>query len=146
MVDGEEYVDQRTNVNSWKNYGDTSPREHGGWFLNWKGSYWRLVKTRDLEGHSMLEGSDDRYMFKSYKIYPSDVWVDGDPEKGFTQGMKDIVETFNNQDFDPMDVEEVEYLIPDLPFHSGMRERETYAANYWKHLEGNWGITASKFA
>jgi hypothetical protein len=145
MVDGEEYVDQRTNVNSWKNYGDISPRVAGGRFLKWEGSYWTLVVTRDMEGHGMLEGSDDRYMFNEYVFGPSDVWVDGDPEKGFTEEMQNAADALN-RDIDPMDMEEVEWVLPDLSHHMRQHPDDTYAANYWKHLERNWGITASKFA
>lgn len=150
MVDGEEYVDRRTTVRAWKNFGDADPREHGGRFLKFEeeeytSDHWTLVITTDMEGHSLVEGSDDRYLFQEWFIEPDMVWVDGDPEKGFTEEMQDEVNEVR-EDINPQDIEKVESILPFLVSHIRAVGYDTYAANYWEHLEGNWGISASQFA
>ena len=129
---------------TWKNYGDASPREHGGRFLKFEDSdygtgSWTLVTTRDMEGHGMLEGTDDRYMFQEWAIEPDMVWVDGDPEKGFTEKMEEAADALNTE-IDPRDIEDVEWVIPDLVFHIRAEGYDTYTSNYWKYLRENWGI------
>lgn len=130
---------------TWKNYGDVSSREHGGRFLKFEeGEYstpdhWTLVTTNDMEGHGMMEDSEDRYMFEEWVIEPDMVWVDGEPSKGFTDSMQDAADALQD-DIDPQDIEQVEWVIPDLAFHIRAQGYDSYASNYWKHLKENWGI------
>lgn len=141
--EGDELIEDEGSE-TWANYGDVHPRVHGGRFLKATGhGTYKLVITTDLEEQApgMIQDGE-RYMIEEYTIYPGDVWKDGKPAKGWSNEMESVISALQ-EDFQPMDIEDVEYLVPDLPFHMRTGTREKYTSNYWKYLRENYGISTN---
>lgn len=143
---------QQNRLTEWHNFGDMNPEIHGGRFIKWQGDYWLLIETRNLEevGPQGMIRDGEKFMFDIYYIYPDDVWIDGNPDKGLTDPMRDIVESFGKRYSNILEHNEippdmdVEYFIVDLPFHIGIDGEDRYSANYWEFLE-SYGIDESNF-
>lgn len=140
-MNGENYAENKA-TKSWVNYGDVNPRPHGGRFLKWDtaGGYWHLIISTNLEDvqPGMIQNGE-KYMFEHYYIYPQDVWEDGVPQKGWSFEMNQVIDAFQ-EDYNPTDMDDVEYLIPDLSFRMRPSGSEDYASNYWEYL-GDYGIS-----
>lgn len=127
---------------TWTNYGDVNPKKHGGRFVRWDSSgVWVVVVTWD--------GSIRRYEFE-----PQAVWVDGEPEKGFTSAMDRILTALheNGGKRGPSPgptskrfMENAAYYVADLP-HQGrfnhsrgrVREDETYEEALERYGVDSW--------
>jgi hypothetical protein len=131
----------------WRNYGDANPRIHGGRFIRFdeSGEYWQIIETRDLQevGPQDMIRNGERFMFEDKTVYPDDVWVDGDPMKGFTDAMVSIFESLGDgllaepPEGKPAIVVDrpIEYYIADLPQYARLDTRDTYHGDYWDSLE-----------
>lgn len=82
----------------WTNYGDMNPEPNGGRFVRWDdddGS-WDIVTT-DKAMHVVAdEDNPDKQMVSEYEVHSDDVWVNGDPDEGFTDHMVSILDSFSH--------------------------------------------------
>lgn len=136
----------------WENYGDVHPRRHGGRFVRWENGMWHVIETRhpdDLPA-GMVDGE---HLVDHQWVEPHDVFVDGDPEQGFTDHMKSVLESLDATHLDPDTYpdepdgeyapefhDRVAYYVVDLTQYVG-DHRDEYPddADYWDHL-AEYGI------
>jgi len=81
----------------WCNYWDANPEDHGGTFLRWdpEGEYWKIVQVQPWTHFPEEIAEEDEYYICQYWVYPDDVWVNSDPEEGFTDDMESILESLD---------------------------------------------------
>lgn len=89
----------------------------------------------------------EKYMIQSLWIYPEDVWVDGDPNKGFTEEMKSVLTFCGDDGLHPHNLKEIRLALAHCAISHGAlgTADDEYASNYWDHLE-EYGISSSRFA
>ena len=127
----------------WSNYGDCNPKTHGGRFVQFDESadMWRLIETASW--------SSEEYMFVEYHIEEDDIFVGGDPAKGWTDAMVSIFESFgmSESEYDvtnPEILRRIQYYIVDLPHETRISGEDTYHADYWDALEDK-GVNVGGF-
>lgn len=83
----------------WVNIGDANPQRYGGIFVKWEKDYWEVINTTHFaELHD--DFSDDEYMFEVYYVEPDDIWINGNPYKGFTDFAIEKLNKYSNLPFD----------------------------------------------
>jgi hypothetical protein len=107
----------------WVNHGDVNPRDHGGRFIKWTGSMWAVIETRPP---GMLPDglSTDQHMIEEIAVYPSDMWVGGDPDNGPTDFLQDRIGVMAGYDSYPQAMLETapEYWVVEyISYHGGSR-------------------------
>jgi hypothetical protein len=135
-----DYYNLHTN---WRNYGDANPDRHGGRFARWDGDTLHLVET-DLWDEDRGEQMVRRHWFEL-----DDVFVNGDPNKGFTRAMQSILDSFGDRWTTPETFEfqdRITYYAVDLPFHAGSDSDYEFhqigtGDDYWNYLEDRFDIT-----
>lgn len=71
---------------TWSNYGDMSPKHHGGLFMKWTGDMWHVVRT--------VQDSSETFWMEEDWVEPMDIWVDENPERGYTDKFQSELETY----------------------------------------------------
>lgn len=90
----------------WQNFGDISPKRHGGIFVKWEKDMWHIIETY----HPNVipnEISEDQFRFEHYWLEEMDIWQNGKPENGFTENMLKGLDEFSSLPFDIMSKEEL---------------------------------------
>lgn len=122
----------------WVNYGDANPFDHGGRFLKWDGSQWRLLVTTPPSGTPF-----DDHLFEEYYFGPRDVWMDpNDPWTDFTDDMKTALKALGADHHLPVAppfLKQVDYYVVDLMYHTRMNPGDEYVTDdpemYWSEVE-----------
>jgi hypothetical protein len=144
----------------WTNVGDTNPERYGGLFIKRKASGWLIIETRHYADiHDSV--SENQYQFMHKLLENDEVWVNGNPYKGFTEWAINKLNEFNlsfdvendpylpeNETFeDYVDYymeNHIDEIINSLCFCVNHSEQINYDENYWGYLE-NYGIEESNF-
>lgn len=122
----------------WENYWDANPKAHGGAFIKWNGNGFRTVITEPRDMHPE-EVSEGRIQFGVITIYPDEIWVDGNPERGFTEDIQSRFNTWQNGPETPYDLTAVKAVCHDHILHFGMyhlngQEQWVEPENYWSEV------------
>lgn len=81
---------------TWENYGDANPDRHGGVWVRWDGGEWEVIETRPLADMDPDRDVDDPGQFVRFlDVQPQDIFVDGDPSKGYTDDAQYVVDTLS---------------------------------------------------
>lgn len=125
-----------TEPEGWVNFGDVNPEKHGGIFVTWDGDMWKVVTT--------YGGITTHY------VEPQDVWVDGNPENGFTDTFRGLIggrHRYHDGVEETPDLDENWNLILSEIGHYARhytradRRHSGDYDGYWDELESRFGIT-----
>lgn len=136
-------------ADTWVNFWDVNPVEHGGKFIKWDADseMWEVIEVTPPSAWP-----EDEHILERHWFEPADVWVDPDnPLTGFTSAMLDILESLSDEHHLPNAepfLENVTYYVADLTHYMRTDDRsETFLAGehgedveaYWEKLE-SWGV------
>lgn len=139
---------------TWANYWDHNPIEHGGKFVRWERDMWKIV---EVNPPSAVPGTEAHFLDVHW-VEPADVWEDPeDPLTGFAEPMKRVLDSlgeaeqhYPNGDGNPL-FGNLEYYVADIPHYIGVTggnemfdisDAENREAAYWSALEG-YGVDAA---
>lgn len=132
---------------TWVNYGDVNPEPHGGRFIKYDADagQWLLVETINMADIDPSAGEDcTRHHVEKYWLEPQDVWVDGDPDNGFSDAIQDILESLHEhgglagdspEPDSPQFMGDVSYYLADITHYqygstTATEDTEDYADGY----------------
>ncbi len=106
---------------NWVNYWDANPEDHGGRFVRWDADSecWEIVEVTAPGDLPSEFAGESEYLVEQYWVYPDNVWVDGEPENGFTDDMESILESldatnhFEAPGGEPF-IDRIEYYVADF--------------------------------
>jgi len=125
----------------WINMGDASPEGHGGAWVKWDGSMWIVVKNRNLrvDGPEGMIQDGEHQMIEDHYVGPQDVWIDGDPDNGFTDGFKSSI---SGRMREPTHTRDMEYIAGEIA-HGWRFENchhPSYTDDLGSYLSDRFGI------
>lgn len=143
IPDGEEFPTV-TKTDDWLNYGDANPEIHGGRFVKWDsdGGYWKVVETLPWGDILPEKEEEDGHMVQINWIYPEDLFVDEEPEKGPTEAFKSVLDSLSIGYLEALTDYRIEYFVADIPDHVRLDPRDDTIpeGEYWEYLS-EFGIT-----
>lgn len=132
-------------TNEWNNYGDMNPEDHGGRFIKWTGGSWELIETsrsEDIAGEDFAEENGE-HMIEHIYIYPDEVFIDGNPENGFTDTMHSIFDSLgmdrNLTPENPEIMDNLQYYLADFNYYIGGNHYDFKDGDYWDIVE-SYGV------
>lgn len=140
-TEGPNEHDPDTYPQEWINYGDVNPEIHGGMWVKRDGSMWQVVHNRNLkeDGPEGMIQDGKHQMIETYWFEPQDVWIDGDPDKGFTDGFK---KSFSGRMRNPIHTRDMGYIVQEiaqgLPFN--VHSQDSYTDDLESYLSDHFGI------
>jgi len=152
MIDGYYVEDDRhteqdlENPEEWVNMGDVNPEIHGGNFIRWENNMWNIVITthQDVLPKGTMENKS--HMIEDLALYPEDVWVDGDPENGFTEAVLQDINSLTSMS-QPETTWDMNTLLSTiavgLPSYRNYNRRNEFISedtDYWDYLKENHDI------
>lgn len=123
----------------WKNYGDASPKEHGGIFVRWEDDMWRVIETLRTDT-IFIDGSENEWRIDEQYIEPMDLFVDGDPELGPTDSFERVLGRFDLSYETFLTDHQIERAVAEAINYVPTTRESERTPDYWDHLE-NFGIS-----
>ena len=123
---------------TWQNFGDMSPREHGGIFVKWEDSgrmsgHWHIIATRVMQDERQ-EGIGEKYMGLEMYFSPKEIWDNpNNLEEGIDEDIRSRLSVLGMGDVDPTEAEEIVRGIAQIPME--FNPRDFYFSNYWERLK-----------
>jgi hypothetical protein len=131
----------------WVNYWDVNPIEHGGEYIKWTGTDWRVVEVTPPAAWS-----EPKHLVERYRFRPADVWTDpSDPWTDFTDNVKAILRSLGDEHHLPAAppfLDRATYYVADLTHYRNVRHEtfevgESDVEGYWSHASG-YGVEPSE--
>jgi hypothetical protein len=129
---------------TWANYWDVNPIEHGGEFIKWTGDMWKIVEVTPPSAWP-----EDAYIVSVIWAEPMDVWEDpDDPLTDFTDDMKSILDSLGDDHHLPNApplLERITYYVADFTHYIGDHRPDTFeipegdVEAYWNEVE-SYGV------
>jgi hypothetical protein len=136
-------------TDTWVNFWDVNPIDHGGTFVTFGGSreVWNIVEVTPPSVTPV-----DGYLVDQLGVYPGDIWADpDDPMTDYSDEMRRIVRQFSSPPMLPADrpfIENVSYYAADFTGRAhGRHDIEELpgdgdrVAEYWEMLAA-YGVDA----
>ena len=142
-TDGPTEHDPDTFPSEWINYGDVDPVVHGGAWIRRDGGMWQVVANYNLRenGPEGMIRDGEHQMVQTYWFEPQDVWIDGDPDKGFSETFK---KSIRGRSREPDHTRDMRYIAQEIalgfPHQFGGNPRDSYTDDLESHLSDRFGI------